>query len=53
MKDGRHDAEFTGVAKSTNDKLYYVKNGMWDISFSGEATDAEGVSYKVSDGKVL
>ena len=52
VKNGKHVSDYTGVARSTNGKLYYVKNGAWDTTFSGTVQDSDGISYKVTEGRI-
>lgn len=44
---------FTGVCNSTDGKLYYAKNGIWDKTFTGKVKDSAGNDVNIKNGRVV
>lgn len=54
MKDGRFYKTFTGLSPSTSfpNKLFYVKSGIWQNTYSGKIT-FNSKAYNINNGKVV
>ena len=52
VTDGKYDASFTGIAKTTTGKWYFARNGRLDKTYSGLALATNNIWYYVTKGVI-